>query len=244
MINKNTLLFISDLHLDEKIPDITAIFFNFLESIAPQAKALYILGDFFEAYIGDDNNNVFITSVKAALLKASQTGLLIYLMHGNRDFLIGKSFCNDAGVTLLPDPTVIQTGKLLLMHGDSLCTQDKHYLRFRQLVRHPITKKLFLWLPLSFRKKIATNLRKESEKKTKQKSAMMMDVNPTAVNDALEKTNTMILIHGHTHKPAIHHLENNKKRVVLSAWHNKGYYLIANSSDEGYCFEEKALNTK
>lgn len=227
MIDKNTTLFISDLHLDAKNPRITAIFFRFLEDIAIHANSLYILGDFFETYIGDDDKNTFLCSIKNALSKASQHGLRIFFMHGNRDFLLGKTFAAEAGITLLSDPTLLTLHhqKIVLMHGDSLCTKDKKYQLFRKLVRNTFVKKAFLLLPLAFRQKIANDLRKESAKHTSYKSLEMMNVANDDVLEAIEKHQASILIHGHTHKPAIHSLDHNRKRIVLSAWHDAGHYL-------------------
>lgn len=227
MPHKNTTFFISDLHLDPSQPKIIDYFFYFLEHIASGADALYILGDFFEAYIGDDSDNAFLQSIKKALRKATDAGLAIYLMHGNRDFLIGKTFEHETGVSLMSDPICITLydNQYLLMHGDNLCTDDKKYQRFRKIVRHPFIKKCFLKLPLSFRKKIAGELREESMKHNEMKTAEIMDVNENSVLNMLEKYRVNTLIHGHTHKPAIHFISTDKQRIVLSAWHEGGHYL-------------------
>lgn len=215
-------LFISDLHLDPNQPQITNTFFYFLDHAAREAEALYILGDFFESYIGDDDHSDFLESIARALTRITHAGLPVFLMHGNRDFLIGQSFADRTGIILIPDPTVItlHNQKILLMHGDSLCTDDKSHQRFRKLTRNKIIQKIFLSLPLSFRKKIAHKLRDESKQYNKTKSLEIMDVNQNAVIYALKKYNASKLIHGHTHRPMI-----SEKRIVLGAWHDGGSYL-------------------
>jgi UDP-2,3-diacylglucosamine hydrolase len=214
--------FISDLHLSAQEPHITAAFLRFLKHIAPTGDALYILGDFFESYIGDDDNDPYVASIADALLQLAQTGLPIYLMHGNRDFLIGNTFAKTAGVTLIPDPTIITIANqpLLLMHGDSLCTLDKNHQRFRKITRNKIIQTLFLWLPLSFRKKLAADLRTESMKENHYKSAEIMDVSENAVDQAIQQYQADKLIHGHTHRPMI-----TNKRIVLGSWEKQGNYL-------------------
>lgn len=219
--------FISDLHLSAQEPDITHAFLNFLEHIAPTADALYILGDFFESYVGDDDTNPFITAIVDALAKRTKTGFPIYLMHGNRDFLIGKQFAKKSGVTLIPDPTVITIGNqsILLMHGDSLCTQDKQHQRFRKMTRHKFIQTIFLLLPLKWRLKLANDLRKESMKENRTKSAEMMDVSQYEVDRVIKKYNADKLIHGHTHRPMV-----SEKRIVLGSWEIQGNYLKINEN--------------
>lgn len=219
---KNKTLFISDLHLDPNQPHITNTFYYFLDHIARESDALYILGDFFESYVGDDDTSEFVTLIQNALKRATGLGLPIYFMHGNRDFLIGERFKEKTGVMLLPDPSVvtIYNQSLLLMHGDSLCTDDKSHQRFRKIVNHPITQKIFLWLPLSFRKKLANQLRMESKQYNQAKPKAIMDVNENAVKIALNTHAASRLIHGHTHRPMI-----SENRIVLDAWHDHGSYL-------------------
>ncbi|OGT42545.1 MAG: UDP-2,3-diacylglucosamine diphosphatase [Gammaproteobacteria bacterium RIFCSPHIGHO2_12_FULL_40_19] len=218
-------LFISDLHLSAAEPQITNTFFYFLDHIATEADALYILGDFFESYIGDDDRSAFITSIANALAHFTKTGIPVFLMHGNRDFLIGKSFEKNSGVILIPDPTLITLydQKILLMHGDSLCTDDKSHQRFRKITRNTCVQKIFLSLPISFRQKFAKQLRDDSMQYNQKKLSAMMDVNENAVDKALKKFQAMRLIHGHTHKPML-----TEKRIVLDAWHNHGNYLKVN----------------
>jgi len=216
-------LFISDLHLDASQPQITKTFFYFLEHIASTADTLYILGDFFEMTIGDDDDNAFTQSIIRALSRLTASGVPVFLMHGNRDFLMGKAFAQRAGITFIPDPTIIELAnqKILLMHGDSLCTEDKSHQRFRKIVHNSIVQKLFLSLPLSFRRKIANQMRKRSIQTNSTKSASIMDVTESAVDAAIKKYHASKLIHGHTHKPNL-----GEKRIVLDAWHDHGNYLI------------------
>ena len=221
-MKSHATLFISDLHLDPNQPQITNTFFYFLDHIARDADALYILGDFFESYIGDDDENPFVQSIMRALARITESGLPVFFMHGNRDFLIGKQFADRSGIILIPDPSVITiyNQKLLLMHGDSLCTDDKSHQRFRKISRNKLIQKIFLSLPLSFRQKFAKQLRGESKQYNQTKSATIMDVNENAVIDALKKNNAPRLIHGHTHRPMM-----SENRVVLDAWHTHGNYL-------------------
>ena len=215
-------LFISDLHLDPNHPKITNTFFYFLEHIAVNADALYILGDFFEVYVGDDEKNTFKQSLINALSRLKESGVSIFLMAGNRDFLIGQDFTTQAGIVLLPDPTVITLAhqKIVLMHGDNLCTDDKSYQRFRKLVRSTIFQKLFLLLPLSFRQKLANKMRQKSRDYSAHKPISIMDVSEKTVAEVIKKYNADKLIHGHTHKPQV-----GAERIVLDAWHEQGNYF-------------------
>jgi len=158
------ILLISDLHLEEERPDITRAFLHFLATRATQAEALYILGDFFEVWIGDDAMTPFQESIAGALRALSERGVRIYLMHGNRDFMLGQTFCHKAGCKLLADPSVVQLcgEPVLLMHGDSLCTRDEGYMRLRRLLRNPLSMFVLRNLPLATRRKLARKLRNES----------------------------------------------------------------------------------
>lgn len=215
-------LFISDLHLNTKQPEITSTFFYFLDHIANEADALYILGDFFETYIGDDEHTPFITSIVSALTRFTKSGTPVFLMPGNHDFLMGKYFEKKSGVILIPDPTLITLydQKILLMHGDSLCTNDKKHQRFRKITRNKLIQKIFLSLPISFRQKFANELREKSMERNKIKSLETMDVNENTVTKTIKKFQATRLIHGHTHKPML-----SEKRIVLDAWHKHGNYL-------------------
>lgn len=230
MKNDHFTLFISDLHLDPAVPDVVNTFFSFLRQTAVRADALYILGDFFEAYIGDDDPNLFIESIKNKLREFTRSGPPVYFMHGNRDFLIGQSFASAAGIQLIPDPTTINLygKKILLMHGDSLCTLDHAHQRFRKITRNKFIQKLFLSLPLSFRQKMANQLRQESKAYNLEKSAVIMDISQQAVIDQMKKFQVNLLIHGHTHRCATHEFAQDgqiSQRIVLDAWHEHGQYL-------------------
>ncbi|RRV38116.1 UDP-2,3-diacylglucosamine diphosphatase [Pseudomonas sp. o96-267] len=224
------ILLISDLHLEEKRPDITRAFLHFLVTRARQAEALYILGDFFEVWIGDDGMTPFQHEIARALREQSNAGTRIYLMHGNRDFLIGKAFCREAGCTLLSDPHTVQIGgeTVLLMHGDSLCTLDVGYMKLRRWLRNPLSLLILRNLPLSTRQKLARKLRNESRAQTRMKASDIVDVTPQEVIKVMAEYGVRTLIHGHTHRPAVHELEVNgqpARRIVLGDWDRQGWAL-------------------
>lgn len=224
------ILLISDLHLEQERPDISRAFLHFLQTRATQAEALYILGDFFEVWIGDDAITPFQRSIAQALRQLSDSGTRIYLMHGNRDFLIGKAFCREAGCTLLKDPCLVQLGgeKVLLMHGDSLCTQDVGYMKLRRLLRNPISLFILRNLPLATRHKLARKLRSESRAQTRIKASEIVDVTPDEVPRIMAAHRVRTLIHGHTHRPAVHSLTLNgqpARRIVLGDWDKQGWAL-------------------
>ncbi len=224
------ILLISDLHLEEKRPDITRACLLFLATRARQAEALYILGDFFEVWIGDDGMTPFQHEIAGALRELSEAGTRIYLMHGNRDFLIGKRFCREAGCILLSDPHKVQMNgePVLLMHGDSLCTHDEAYMKLRRYLRNPITLFILRHLPLSTRHKLARKLRSESRAQTRMKANDIVDVTPEEVPRIMQQYGVKTLIHGHTHRPAIHKLqlgEQAAKRIVLGDWDHQGWAL-------------------
>jgi UDP-2,3-diacylglucosamine hydrolase len=225
-----TTLFISDLHLDPSRPAVTRAFLDLLEGDAKQADALYILGDFFEAWIGDDDDAELNQQVSQALKVLTDGGVPCYLMHGNRDFLIGEQFPQQSGCQLISDPTVVDLyGKsVLLMHGDSLCTGDQEYIAFRQQVRSPQWQQAVLSRSLEERRIMAQQLRAQSKDSNSNKAEDIMDVTPEEVVQALETANTDLLIHGHTHRPAIHELQTasgEAKRVVLGDWLDFGWVL-------------------
>ena len=225
-------LFISDLHLEESRPDITGAFLGFLEAEAMGVERLYILGDFFEAWIGDDERTPLQEQVAAALRGVRDSGTAIYLMHGNRDFLIGEDFCARAGATLLDDPTVIDLygTPALLMHGDSLCTDDVEYQKFRANMRNPKTAEMLLARPLKDRQLMARQLREISMAKNQGKAEAIMDVNLDEVVSEFERHDVQLMIHGHTHRPATHELEANgrpARRIVLGDWDKNVWWLVA-----------------
>lgn len=220
------ILLISDLHLHEQRPDIARAFFRFLQNQAIQAEALYILGDFFEVWIGDDAMSDFQQQVANALKQLADSGTRVYLMHGNRDFLIGQNFCRQAGCQLLKDPSLLehQGETILLMHGDSLCTDDHDYQRMKRLLRNPLSLFILRRLPLKTRQKLAGDLRNKSRTQTRMKAAEITDVNPAAVEQAMQRHQVRTLIHGHTHRPAIHKLSVGQ-RIVLGDWDSQGWYV-------------------
>ena len=229
MIKPHTL-FISDLHLEEGRPSITALFFDFMKYQAPKADAVYILGDFFESWIGDDNQSVFNRQIIEALRTPIGKWPIIYFMRGNRDFLIGKKFATAANTVLLEDPTVIllYDKSTLLMHGDSLCTLDHKHQIYRRNIAKPWVEKLMLSLPLSLRHKLAKALRKKSRNHNRYLSIKIQDVENEEVKRVMQRHNVELLIHGHTHRPAIHNLTIDQKpaqRIVLGAWNESGSVL-------------------
>jgi len=229
-------IFISDLHLSEEAPDLTRLFLHFLEKIAPLAGALYILGDLFEVWLGDDDTRALARVVQKHLHNLAQDGVKIYLMRGNRDIMMGERFASLCGATLLSDPTLIDLYGIptLLMHGDSLCTLDKKHQRYRRLTLNPIVRFLFLHSPLWFRRKIAFYLRNKSKKyqSSKKIDQLILDVDQEAVTQLLAQYKATQLIHGHTHKPQIHHiaclneLERPGTRCVLGDWGPLGNMLV------------------
>jgi len=224
------ILLISDLHLEEQRPDITRAFLALLDGRARAAESLYILGDFFEAWIGDDAMSPFQLSICKALRALSNGGTQVFLMHGNRDFMVGKAFCKAAGCTLLKDPSVVQLNgePVLLMHGDSLCTRDEAYMRMRRYLRNPLTLWVLRHLPLGTRHKLARKLRNESRAQTRMKANDIVDVTPEEIPRIMAQYGVRTLIHGHTHRPAIHKLQvgnDAAKRIVLGDWDRQGWAL-------------------
>ncbi|MEQ9859627.1 UDP-2,3-diacylglucosamine diphosphatase [Pectobacterium cacticida] len=220
-------LFIADLHLSLHEPAITAGFLRFLRHDAVHADALYILGDLFDAWIGDDDPQSLHTTISAELYALHQRGVPCYFVHGNRDFLIGKRFARQSGMTLLPTETVLDLygQKILILHGDTLCTDDLAYQRFRRRVHNPLIQRLFLLLPLSLRLNVAAKMRAASQRENEKKSLQIMDVNQDTVRERLQYYQVETMIHGHTHRPAIHDLDlggTSGRRAVLGAWHEEG----------------------
>jgi UDP-2,3-diacylglucosamine hydrolase len=224
-------LFISDLHLTEERPEANERFVGFLEEKARAADALYILGDFFEYWIGDDDLGEPFNAVIAGLLRdLSQRGVALSLMHGNRDFLIGERFCAATGARLLADPTVaeIEGVKTLLVHGDTLCTDDVEYQAWRRKARDPAFQAEFLAKSLPERRRAIMQMREKSKEVVQGKPAEIMDVNDDAVRQALRRHGVRRLIHGHTHRAGRHALELDGERCerwVLPDWYGRGGYL-------------------
>lgn len=231
-------LFISDLHLEEKRPDIAQQFIHLIETCDPDCiDGIYILGDLFEVWIGDDDETVFNKDIIQTLARATKSGLSIYFCHGNRDFLIGKTFLQTTGCKLLAEEEKIMLygTPVLLMHGDSLCTLDVNYQKWRQFSHHSkLIKSLFLSLPLKLRKWIAEKMRAESKRHTQLVAMNIMDVAPSAVQQVMHQHQVHYLIHGHTHQPAIHQVSSENDidmtRIVLGAWHERGNMLVWDES--------------
>ena len=225
-----TTLFISDLHLDAVRPEITALFLKFLREEARRASSLYILGDFFEAWIGDDDDDPHHARVMTGLKELTAAGVPVSLMHGNRDFLIGERFAVRTGVKLLADPTVLDLygTPTLLLHGDTLCTDDKEYQMVRRMLRDPAWQKDYLSKSLTERRAIAAHAREQSKLHTAAKAEYIMDVNQQAVESAMAKHEVARMVHGHTHRPAVHRFKSegkDKERVVLGDWYEQSSRL-------------------
>ncbi len=229
-------LFISDLHLHSSRPHITRAFFTFLHTRASEAQALYILGDFFDAWIGDDDDSPLALDVATQLNDLSQKGVAIFLMHGNRDFLLGERYAKACGAQLLAEGSVIDLyGRpTLLLHGDNLCTRDTDYLAFRQQVRNPQWQAHLLAQPIAARRALAAQLREQSQAMNAMKAEDIMDVTDTEVARVMAQADVDLLIHGHTHRPARHQLQVNDtpaERIVLGDWHDTGWCLYASPSE-------------
>ena len=224
-------LFISDLHLTEERPEANERFIALLEDQGRAADALYILGDFFEYWIGDDDLGEPFNAVVAGLLKdLTGHGVPVYLMHGNRDFLIGEGFCAATGASLLPDPTDAEIGavKTLLVHGDTLCTDDVEYQAWRRKARDPAFQAAFLAKSLAERRQTVSQMREKSRQVVQEKTAEIMDVNDDAVRQAMRSAGVRRLIHGHTHRPGRHELDidgERGERWVLPDWYGRGGYV-------------------
>jgi UDP-2,3-diacylglucosamine hydrolase len=227
-------LFVSDLHLDAASPQIARQFHAFLAGEARSAEALYILGDLFEAWLGDDDPEPAARATVGALRALADSGVPVFVMHGNRDFLIGERFCRETGATLLPDGTVIDLHgeRAVLMHGDALCTDDASYQRLRRIVRNPVVRGLFRIMTLDQRRALAARLRAGSRAHVGMTAPEIMDVNAEAVAQAFRMAGVRTMIHGHTHRPAIHPLEVDgapAKRIVLGDWYAQGSVLEASA---------------
>lgn len=231
-------LFISDLHLCEDRPQISELFFRFLNEQASKAAALYILGDLFEVWVGDDqlDHDALSRNVADAFHALSAAGTKLFFMHGNRDFLVGERFARESGMTLLADPTVIQLNgeKVLLMHGDTLCTDDVAYQTFRTQVRDPVWQSALLGKPYAEREALARSIRARSDTEKSMKAEHIMDVNAASVEAAFIQHDCRVMVHGHTHRPARHELlvqGQPATRWVLQDWHSIGGALrLADSS--------------
>jgi len=232
-------LFISDLHLSVQRPDITAAFVRFCAERAIHASSLYILGDLSDAWLGDDDDSDIADVLRREIKTLSDTGVNVFIMVGNRDFLMGQQFANDSHCKILPDPSVINLygQSVLLMHGDSLCTSDTEYMAFRAQIRNPDMQQMLLSKSLDERRGIAKMLREKSQSANATKASDIMDVTPSEVVKALREHKVDILIHGHTHRPQVHSLvrdtenQTEAKRYVLGDWDSQGWCITASKED-------------
>jgi UDP-2,3-diacylglucosamine hydrolase len=222
----DTILLISDLHLEPARPGLVHAFLHFLATTATEARALYILGDFFNVWVGDDDDTPLYVELSQALRQLSERGTAVYLMHGNRDFLLGERYAAACHATLITEPYVLEYGerRYLLTHGDALCTRDTGYMAFRQLVRNPQWQADFLAKPLADRRAFAQQARAESKSMSSNKAEQIMDVTQEEVEKLLEAYGISTLIHGHTHRPAVHPAARDTgQRIVLGDWHELGW---------------------
>ncbi len=222
-----TTLFISDLHLEASQPEIGKQFLSFLGGEAREAEALYILGDLFEAWLGDDDPNPYYVAMKGALRELTGAGIPVKLMHGNRDFMIGDNFADETGVSLLADPSVVELygRKVLLCHGDTLCTDDVHYQQVRVMTRDSKWQAMMSAKPIEERIAFALQARQESMARGESMSDAIMDVNPDTVIATLREHGVDLMLHGHTHRPAVHEVDlggHTAKRIVLGDWYEQG----------------------
>ena len=223
-------LFVSDVHLDPAAPQATEQFLGFLRGEAAAAEALYILGDLFEAWVGDDDEEPDNERVCRALRELNAGGVACFALHGNRDFLLGAGFCERSGCRLLADPVITELDgeRVLLAHGDALCTDDHPYQELRSIVRDPAWQRRFLSLPRAHRELLADEIRAGSRRHTARTVPYIMDVNPQAVSAAFRAARVRRMVHGHTHRPGVHELEVDGEpvqRIVLGAWYEQGSVL-------------------
>jgi UDP-2,3-diacylglucosamine hydrolase len=223
-------LFISDLHIDASRPAVTEQFLSFLATEAKHAEALYILGDLFESWVGDDAADAAQAAAIAGLHSLTSHGVPCFVMHGNRDFLLAKQFCRMSGALLLPDPLIVTLygEPVLVMHGDALCTDDRAYQRLRATVREADWQRRFLALSIASRRALAGAARVGSQAHTATMEYAITDVNADSVAMALRSAGTATLLHGHTHRPAIHTLQVDGRpctRIVLGDWYDQGSLL-------------------
>ena len=225
------ILFISDLHLSPERPEVTRAFLSFLQQQKDSTEALFVLGDLFEAWIGDDDTCATGIEVQKAFKHLTDKGVALFVQHGNRDFFLGKRFCKTTGATLLSDEHLVEYNDktILVMHGDTLCTDDVDYIRFRKRIRHPFVKFLLQSLPLKYRQKLASAMRAKSKAANANKPSAIMDVNTDAVDAVMAKHGVTTLIHGHTHRPD-RHQHKGGERIVLGDWHDMGWYITWDST--------------
>lgn len=225
-----TTLFVSDVHLDATAPDATAQFIDFLRTYAARAQALYILGDLFEVWVGDDDPDPEKEQIVSALRELATGGVACFALHGNRDFLLGARFSERSGCRIIPDPVIVELDgeRVLVTHGDALCTDDRSYQELRSTVRQPGWQRRFLALPFEVRARLANEARAGSKAHIARVTPQIQDVNRVSVETAFRTVGVRRIIHGHTHRPAVHDsvLDGEPaQRIVLGAWYEAGSYL-------------------
>ncbi|MCA6064038.1 UDP-2,3-diacylglucosamine diphosphatase [Thalassolituus marinus] len=237
---------ISDIHLEPARQAQAQGFIHYLADLPDDTEELYILGDFFEVWMGDDFAHPFVSAIKDALKAVSDRGITIWLMHGNRDFLLGDQFARESGTILLEDPSVVTFGdeRVLLMHGDSLCTADIEYMKVREMLRDKAWQADFLNKSLEERMAFARQARSESQSAHQMKSAEIMDVTQADVDRCMQEADVSILIHGHTHRPAVHDWlfdNQQRQRLVLGDWSDSEGWEIVWNSEDGFALQQFSL---
>ena len=225
-----TTIFISDIHISDDYPEIYQQFLDFIKNLDHNTNALYILGDLFEYWIGDDYPNPIFKKTQTALKDLSKINVSVFFMHGNRDFLVGDEFAEKSHIKILSDPSVIELygERILISHGDIFCIDDKEYQSFRKQTRDPQWQEMILEKPLEYRRNFAQIAREKSLEHTQLENEEIMDVNEDEVKKILDKFNLSTIIHGHTHRPFIHNTisnEVNYRRIVLGDWYEQGSIL-------------------
>ena len=235
-----SILFISDLHLSPSRPDITHCFVHFMQTEAIHAKALYVLGDLFDFWIGDDDPSEFAQQIKAQFHALTQQGVACYFVHGNRDFLLGSRFERETGVICLEQETIIELygQTAVILHGDTLCTLDTRYQAYRKKVHQPWLQWLFNALPFRLKKRIVGKVQSDIREDRQQKPEDIMDVTPSEVQKVMKKHQVKLMIHGHTHRPWIHKTADHT-RIVLGDWFTQGSVLTF--TEHGYQLSSRQL---
>ncbi|MCG9750136.1 UDP-2,3-diacylglucosamine diphosphatase [Vibrio brasiliensis] len=231
-----TTLFISDLHLSATTPETTSCFIRFMREEAVHADALYVLGDLFEFWVGDDDRSDFAESIRAEFKALTDSGVPCYFTQGNRDFLVGRRFAKQTGVKLLGDETVIDLDgtKAVVLHGDTLCTKDVKYLEFRAKVHQPWLQWVFNRIPMFIKTKIVSKVQSDIKDDKQTKSLDIMDVTQSEVEKVMRDHNVELMIHGHTHRPNVHSFEHQNRvytRIVLGDWYTQGSVLVYNKNN-------------
>ena len=230
--------FVSDLHIDEDRPQVLAGLRQWLHTHADSFDALYVLGDLAEVWVGDDDDGPTANALREAMATAAKR-TAVYVMRGNRDFLLGERFAADTGVMLLPDPSVVDVDgqRVLLAHGDAYCTGDAEYQRIRALFRSPAWQADVLAKPLAERRALAAALRNQSRAANERKASNIMDATPAAVAEAMAGTDASLMVHGHTHRPGLHAVGDGRERIVLGDWDRCGWMLALKGGDAALtCF--------